>query len=120
MPVNIRMIIVARTRRGASSALSAITLGSMPPMPMPVRKRIQMSSVSEPVAAEASEKTPMVKHEATIATRRPQRSPIQPNTGEPNRMPKSPALNAVPSATMLVSPHAFTRDGPAKATAPMS
>ena len=37
--------IVARSLRGADSALMAITLGMMPPMPSPARKRSAVISV---------------------------------------------------------------------------
>ncbi len=113
MPVNMTMIMVARARRGANSALSAITLGSMPPMPMPVRKRKAMSELRPVAHMVARLKMPITRHEATSALMRPILSPIQPKIGEPKSMPKRPALNAVPSAAMLVMPQALTSDGPA-------
>jgi hypothetical protein len=105
---------------GAYSAFSAIVLGSMPPMPTPVKKRSHSRLSSELAAMVASENAPMTRHDSTIAAMRPNRSPIQPRIGEPNKIPKRPALNAAPKFAMLVRPHALTSDGPAYATAPMS
>ena len=114
------MIIVARNRFGAYSAFSAIGFGNSPPRPRPVRKRVAMSSGSEVTGIVARLNTPITSNEAMIAILRPYRSPSQPKNTDPNRIPNRPALKAVPSSAMLVMPHALTREGPAKATAPIS
>lgn len=71
MPVNITMIIVARTRRGANSPFRAMILGSSPPIPMPARNRRHISSVTEPALLQASVKAPKVTLEAITAILRP-------------------------------------------------
>ena len=61
----------------------------------------------------------MAMTEPMSACFRPYRSPIQPNSAEPNRMPTRLALNTGPSAAGE-TPHARTRCGAANAIAAMS
>src|SRR5258708_25017501 len=67
IPVNIRMIIVARNRRGAYSALRAIRFGSSPPMPIPAAKRKLRRPCSEEAQHAARVNPPNMRQEPMTA-----------------------------------------------------
>ncbi len=97
----IRVITVARMRRGANSTLSVHSKGMAPPSAMPAIKRSAIRVVR--LLAKARAKVRRLKQAVApmIAGRRPYRSASRPNSTPPTMVPNSPAPRAAPKAALL-------------------
>ena len=112
MPIDITTSMVARSRFGVNSAFSAITFGSTPPRPSPLKKRSHNSWWRSVAKAQASVVTPIKNRLEMMASLRPNRSPNQPKKGAPTKKPTRLALNTGPSAARSI-PHCLIKAGPA-------
>lgn len=67
-------------------------------MPMPVKKRQNVSAPSESAVALSNEATPKIVRLTSSNGRRPKRSPIRPADSAPTRMPMLEHVNAMVNA----------------------
>ncbi len=109
------MMDMHRLRRRVleNSAVTELTVASMPPMPIPVRMRqADSDSGLYAVVAPAMPAVISARH-SKVAGRRPKRSALPPSNRLPMPMPISSIDNTTPSATRLTF-HSAAITGAAK------